>query len=247
MEVHCGQSHQFFIRRDMERGYTKSSLKYINLNKVKVGQSHPVWATVRDNVYDSRKAQTKCRLLTSTYTLQRTGQSLTNTLWVDPTCKLCRNASETRQHFLVYCQALSDERGKCHSQVGDRLDIDLSCPDTVTLLIMDPSIFAESFPDNTELALHSRELIDTLRRKRIKLLVPHEGQQGLAVSSLMFPNSESVPADQTNVLFLTSDNEFSGIIYSLFRGKQNIFLTRFSTKFIVKCATKKKKKKKKKN
>ena len=42
----------------------------------------------------------------------------------------------------------------------------------------------------------------------------------------------------TNVLFLTSDNEFSGIIYSLFRGRLNIFLTIFSTKFVVKCATK---------
>ena len=40
------------------------------------------------------------------------------------------------------------------------------------------------------------------------------------------------------MLFLTSDNEFLGIIYSLFRGRQNIFLTRFSTKFVVKCATK---------
>ena len=42
----------------------------------------------------------------------------------------------------------------------------------------------------------------------------------------------------THVLFLTSDNEFLGIIYSLFRDRQNIFLTIFSTKFVVKCATK---------
>ena len=42
----------------------------------------------------------------------------------------------------------------------------------------------------------------------------------------------------SNVLFLMSDNEFSGIIYSLFGGSQNIFLTIFSTKFVVKCATK---------
>ena len=41
-----------------------------------------------------------------------------------------------------------------------------------------------------------------------------------------------------NVLFLTSDNEFSGIIYSLCRGRQNIFLRIFSTKFVVKCTTK---------
>ena len=44
--------------------------------------------------------------------------------------------------------------------------------------------------------------------------------------------------DHFNVMFLTSDNEFSGIIYGLFRGRQNIFLTIFSTKFVVKCATK---------
>ena len=41
----------------------------------------------------------------------------------------------------------------------------------------------------------------------------------------------------TNVLFLTFDNEFLGIIYSLFGGRQNIFLTMFSTK-LVKCAAK---------
>ena len=41
-----------------------------------------------------------------------------------------------------------------------------------------------------------------------------------------------------NVLFLTSVNEFSGIIYSLFTGMQSIFLTIFSTKFVLKCATK---------
>ena len=32
------------------------------------------------------------------------------------------------------------------------------------------------------------------------------------------------------MLFLTSDNEFLGIIYSLFRGRQNIFLMIFSIK-----------------
>ena len=39
-----------------------------------------------------------------------------------------------------------------------------------------------------------------------------------------------------NVLFLTFDNEFSEIICSSFEGRQNIFLTIFSTIFVVKCA-----------
>ena len=40
------------------------------------------------------------------------------------------------------------------------------------------------------------------------------------------------------MLFLTSDNEFSEITYSLFGGRQNIFLTIFSNKFVIKCAAK---------
>ena len=40
------------------------------------------------------------------------------------------------------------------------------------------------------------------------------------------------------MLFLTSDEKFLGIIYSLFRGRQNIFLTIFNTKFVVKYAIK---------
>ena len=40
----------------------------------------------------------------------------------------------------------------------------------------------------------------------------------------------------TNVLFLSFENEFSGIMYSLFGGRQTIFLSIFSTKFIVKSS-----------
>ena len=42
----------------------------------------------------------------------------------------------------------------------------------------------------------------------------------------------------TNVLFLTSDNELSRIMYRLFGGRQNIFLTIFCTKCVVKCVAK---------
>ena len=40
-----------------------------------------------------------------------------------------------------------------------------------------------------------------------------------------------------NVLFFTSEIEISGIIYSSFRDRQNIFLKIFSTEFVVKYAT----------
>ena len=49
---------------------------------------------------------------------------------------------------------------------------------------------------------------------------------------------EETGKKKLNVLFLTSENAISRIIYSLFRGKQNIFSTIFSTKFVVKYPTK---------
>ena len=41
------------------------------------------------------------------------------------------------------------------------------------------------------------------------------------------------------MLFLTVDNEFSVIMYSLFGSRQNIFLTIFSTKFCRTMCSKK--------
>ena len=37
------------------------------------------------------------------------------------------------------------------------------------------------------------------------------------------------------IVILTSENGFSAIIYCFFRGRQNISLTMFSSKFAVKC------------
>ena len=51
--------------------------------------------------------------------------------------------------------------------------------------------------------------------------------------------SDLCPNPYPNVLFLTFDNEFSGIMYSLFGGRQTMFLTMFSNKFVVKCVAKK--------
>ena len=54
-------------RDDIE---TKSPLKYLNPDAVRVGKVHQVYAFVRNNVHDVRRAEVKARLLTGTYTLQ---------------------------------------------------------------------------------------------------------------------------------------------------------------------------------
>ena len=66
----------------------KSSLKYINPNSLKVGQTHHVWSTVSNCLTDSKRAQLKCKLLTGTYILQG-NRAAFNQYTVNPTCKLC--------------------------------------------------------------------------------------------------------------------------------------------------------------
>ena len=48
---------------------SKSSTKYLNPGVLKIGSSHCISSTVRNNIHDSRRAQIKCKLLTGTYIL----------------------------------------------------------------------------------------------------------------------------------------------------------------------------------
>ena len=52
----------------------------------------------------------KCKLLTGTYILQG-NMAAFNQYTVDPSCKLCLAAPETRQHFIAECSAYEQERG----------------------------------------------------------------------------------------------------------------------------------------
>ena len=88
---------------------SKTSLKYINTDSLKVGKCHHVWSTVRNSIHDTRRAQLKCRLLTGTYIL-RGNRAVFNQYQVDPTCRLCLADPETRQHFVSECTFLNSER-----------------------------------------------------------------------------------------------------------------------------------------
>ena len=88
---------------------SKPSLKYVNPDSLKVGQSHPVWSTVRCNIMDNKRAQLKCKPLTGTHILQE-NRAVRNQHSVDPTCKMCAIAPETRQHFIAECPAFVTER-----------------------------------------------------------------------------------------------------------------------------------------
>ena len=160
------------------------SLKYLNPESVKVGSAHHLWSSVRNSLHDSRRAQLKARVLTGTYTLQ-SNRAVFNKFAVDPTCKLCEQCPETRQHFLTECQALKHLHQKFRSRVLGF--VNSSCLDSLTSseltqLILDPSVYCSSKTDIDLIELYSRELISSLHRTRNKLLSGLEKQQSLAVS-----------------------------------------------------------------
>ena len=153
----------------------KPSLKYINPNSLKVGKSHPIWATVRNSITDNKRAQLKCKILTGTYTLQG-NRAAFNQYTVDATCKLCLAAPETRQHFISECSAYTQEREVYVQKLRNKLVLpvnvcsDFQNPEFLTQLTLDCSVYVDRFEDIEFLELCSREFIDQIHKRRITRL-----------------------------------------------------------------------------
>ena len=97
-------SNQTVVHKQLEDEWredinNKSSLKYLNHMKVKVGTVHHLYSTARHNMIDRQRADIKARFLTGTYTLQGN-----RAFKVDPTCKMCKQEPETREHVTQYAQ-----------------------------------------------------------------------------------------------------------------------------------------------
>ena len=92
IEVHC--------YRD-----SKSSLRYLNVSSLKVGQTHPVWKSLTHDVRTVKRAYPKMRLLTGTYILQE-NQAKFNQYDVSDCCLLCGAGAETCVHFVAECPRL---------------------------------------------------------------------------------------------------------------------------------------------
>ena len=138
---------------------TKPSLKYVNSESLKVGQSHPIWSTVRLNTLDNKRAQLKCKILTGTYILQG-NRTVFNQYAVDPTCKLCLKSPETRQHFIAECPVFEYERQEFSGKVKTNTDLlnsmnaldgNLQNPETLTQLVLDASAVIETQKRQSEI------------------------------------------------------------------------------------------------
>lgn len=87
----------------------KTSLKYLNISHCAIGKVHPTWDSVLPNQRDVYRASIKARLLTGTYILQG-NKARFNQNQINPTCLLCNNGDETREHFISTCQKLQSVR-----------------------------------------------------------------------------------------------------------------------------------------
>lgn len=92
---------------------SKSSLKYLNPNSVRVGRVHQIYAYVNNSTFDIRRAEMKSRLLTGKYTLQ-SNRARFNQFNVNPHCPLCNKQAETREHIIHLTNFPTEHFSKSH-------------------------------------------------------------------------------------------------------------------------------------
>ena len=123
----------------------------------------------------------KARLLTGSYTLQF-NRAKFNQFRVNPLSPLCKQAPETREHFIVTCKCLKDIRSRYLRKIRDifgcssSTDHILQTPELCIQLLLDSShpcvsqCLELSEKQTVLLELRSRELIYALHLKRVRLL-----------------------------------------------------------------------------
>ncbi|MES9879604.1 MAG: reverse transcriptase family protein [Sedimenticola sp.] len=152
----------------------RTTLGYCNISNLRIGQTHPVWNTVKSNTRDVKRGITKARMLTGTYLLQ-TNKSRFNKYEVDETCPLCRLEPEDRRHMLTRCPALVKSRTSLLQELQHTV-ISKCGPDTwsqlttrhrLTSLIIDCTslVNKQLIPDDRDLLVAVEELSRKLCQK----------------------------------------------------------------------------------
>ena len=95
--------------------YEKSSLRYLNIDSMKMGETYSLWKSLDSIVSDVRKGTIKCRMLTGTYMLQSTSHKFSKAN-VSATCKCCGLYDEDLAHMLLESPAFIHQRKPIYSQ-----------------------------------------------------------------------------------------------------------------------------------
>ena len=103
--------NQYWENKLKEEAYTKSTLKYLNINNMEIRKAHMVWEAAGYETVSVSKAMIGVKLLLGTYILQSNRHKFNN-YEVIPDCPLCNRGEEDREHFIVICSKLMDVRQK---------------------------------------------------------------------------------------------------------------------------------------
>ena len=101
--------NKFWSKQLVSEIKTKKSLKYLPVDKLRIGSTHLVWRSLDSTVLDVRKEITKARILPGTHLLQKNKNSFSSGT-VDPVCRHCRLEDEDLLHVLAQCPAYFEIR-----------------------------------------------------------------------------------------------------------------------------------------
>lgn len=98
----------------------KSTVRFLDIDSVKIGQTHPVWDSLETVVSDVRTGIIKCRLLTGTYLFQSNSRKFSKAT-VSATCKCCGLSDEDLAHMLFECPLLIHQRKPLYSGIKSKV------------------------------------------------------------------------------------------------------------------------------
>ena len=121
-----------------------TSLKYLNYDDFRIDHPHLAISSVSPSVMDVRRAPTKYRLMTGTYSLQ--SNRCAQNQFFSPVCRLCGIEAETRQHFITACSAIKSTRSESFETLSTvltslNLNIDLLSSEDLTTLLINCKLF----------------------------------------------------------------------------------------------------------
>ena len=173
------QVHNFWQKYLEETASTMTTLKYLNTTPSFLEAHHAI-GTI-SNLGMVRRANTKLRLMTGTYTLQSICARVYKQI-PSPQCLLCMREEESLEHFILLCPVLREERGSHLRVIMNCLphiykDIDLLYKDNHLLLhlILDPThpcilnILPLQKETIEDLELYTQNFVHALHAKRLRL------------------------------------------------------------------------------
>ena len=152
--------------------FTKSSLKYLDIDSCSIQKSHPVWLSIECNPAETRQSIQKAQLMCGTYLLQ-SNKAVFNQYQVDPTCSLCGSEAEDRRHFILRCPTLADIRAKHFGNITSFSPDFSTLDDETKLKVLLDSNFAKTYGmscDYADLEASSRKFIFSICCMRLRIL-----------------------------------------------------------------------------